>query len=121
MASIERHSPTPLSVACDTVANIANCTEIPMADYAGGIIIMPATTTAALLKFHVAGGDRGRPTQQNVGYVPTYQPLYDDNNAQISRVVAQARAYRIPLETFGAGNLKIVSDVAVTVEVLLKG
>jgi len=117
---IERHSPAPMQAICDTTIG-GTSTEIPMAGFAGGIIIMPAVTSAATLTFYVGGGTTGRTKQDQAAYAPNYTQLYDDTNTAISRTVAQARAYRIPLEAFAAGSLKIVSNVQVTVEVLLKG
>ena len=125
MPSIERHSPAPQFAVCATA--VGNSTEIPMAGAAGGLILFPASLGgAASLTFYVAGGPTGRAATAtlNAGdaaYAPTYKQLYDDSNAAITRTPTAAKAIRIPLEAFAAGNLKIVSDVAITVEVLLKG
>jgi hypothetical protein len=116
---IERHSPAPQQAICATA--VANSTEISMVGFAGGLVILPSNiNSATTLSFYVAGGPTGRSNPDQTAYVPTYCQLVDDTMTNITRVPAVSKAFRIPLEAFAAGSLKIVSDAQITVEVLLK-
>ena len=68
--------------------------------WAGGIILMPGTWTAASIGFQVAATSGG-----------TYYPLYDEDGSlvQIASPTA-SKAYAIPAEVFGASFVKIWSQ-----------
>jgi hypothetical protein len=108
------HLPTPESnadfaliagkVALTTSVNTA--IEILKGDYAMVGVVMPATTSAALLTIHAAVGPGG-----------TYGELYGDDGTALTVVVAQGRAVMLPPQVAPFGAIKLVSDVAVDVYV----
>jgi len=85
-------------------------TEISIRDFAGGGIVLPASTSATALTYHVAAKPGG-----------AYRALYDRDDAAITQSVAQGRAYPLPDEIYGFGALKITADTEVTLTVSLKG
>lgn len=83
--------------------------ELYLTSFAGGLMVLPSTTSATTLTFYVSS-DEGA----------TWRQVYNSSNAAVSRTVTQNRAYTLPDELFAATRTKIVSDVEVAIDVLAK-
>jgi hypothetical protein len=100
--------PNDRSITASTA--LEGSTEIDIRDFAGGGLVLPASTSAAALTYHVAAKPGG-----------TYRALHDRDDEAVTQAVAQDRAYPLPDEIYGFGALKITSDTEVTLTVSLKG
>lgn len=89
--------PTDFIVRADT--SVADSTEIDISEFAGGGFVMPDTTSATAIAFHVSTRIGGE-----------YEPLYDRDNAAVSQTVAASRAYPLPDELYGFGAFKMVAS-----------
>lgn len=83
--------------------------ELYLTNFAGGLMVLPATTSAATLTFYVSS-DEGL----------TWRQVFNSSNVAVSRTVTQNRAYTLPDELFAATRAKILSDVEVAIDVLVK-
>ena len=100
----------PIRATVDETA--ANCTEVPYADMAGGMVFIPNGSSVTSLKFDVAPEAGG-----------TFERLYDKSNAEVAITVAVDRAYPLPDELFGCGVFKFITNsiTAETIDVSVKG
>jgi hypothetical protein len=81
----------------DTV--LADCTEIPMAGWAGGTIVVPngsSLTEITLYGAHELGG--------------TFYALYDKNGNEADMDVTQNRIYELPSCIYACAAIKIVGS-----------
>jgi hypothetical protein len=89
--------PADFIVRADTT--VADSTEIDISEFAGGGFVMPDSTSATSIAFHVSTRPGGE-----------YEPLYDRDNAAVTQTVAASRAYPFPDEIYGFGALKLVAS-----------
>ena len=93
------------SVDVFDIAESASMSDaVDVSQYAGGLIVIPSSWTAAGISFHVGNTSGG-----------TFFPVYDANDALVEiAAVSASRAYQIPVDVFGARYLKIQSQTAGT-------
>jgi len=100
---------------------LATSPDIPMADFASGTIYIPTGSGIGTLTFYGARGVPGESLSNGLTYTPTYTQMYDATNTVVSISVTAGRNYPIPDQAFGYGCMRIVVDVAGTVDISLKG
>ena len=88
-------------------ADVSTTPEIAIQKAAFGSILIPVGATTTTLTYYGAKGVGG-----------TYVAIADIGGEQ---PVAAAGGYKIPDNCFGYGALKIVADVAVAAQLILKG
>lgn len=88
-------------------AVLATTPEITISGYAAGAIFIPTGITS--LTYYAAYGTGG-----------TYVPIYDQDGTAITQTVVADRAYAMPSDVFGAGQIKIVADASGDVQISLK-
>lgn len=100
---------TDFIVRADSTA--ADSTEIDISEFAGGGFVMPDSSSATSIAFHVSTRIGGE-----------YEPLYDRDNAAVTQTVAVSRAYPFPDEIYGFGALKLVANAdEADIRISLKG
>jgi hypothetical protein len=94
---------TPSVVAAAIAINTAESNVINMSDFSGGQVLTPAAWTDAPIAFKVCSTPDG-----------TFVPLRTQAGAlvEITNVVANAAAYPLPDELFGALYFKLWSETA---------
>jgi hypothetical protein len=102
--------PTDFIVRADT--SVADSTEIDISEFAGGGFVMPDSTSATVITYHVSTRMGGE-----------YEPLYDRTNTIVTQTVAAARAYPFPVEIYGFGAMKLVATTGdeADIRISLKG
>lgn len=110
MSALTRYTVRHIAVAVANAA--ANSTEIPLTDFVGGTIFVPAGSALTAIALHVSDAKGG-----------TFLPLYDDNGVAATLTVAAGRAYPLPRAAAGAAALKLVGNQAQAqiVSLTLKG
>lgn len=104
MGSISRYTERLAAVTIGT--SIGTTTEINCESFTAGMIFVPAGSSITTLTFFVAPVKAGN-----------YHALYDHNTVAVVLTVAAGRAYPFPVATFGARALKLVGNVAGTVDI----
>jgi hypothetical protein len=104
---ISRYHKPVKGVVVPVLANIAAGTEIDYRGFAQGQVIVGAGI--GTLTWYAAVEEDG-----------TFAPAYDADGAAIVQTVTAGRAYPIPADLAGALILKVVADVAGTIDVSLK-
>lgn len=86
--------------------------EIPFADFAAGIIYIPAASTLTALAFYCSPRQDSDPDALtpagNTQPAQNYYQLADNTNTLISQTVTAGRSYAFPAGCFAAGAVKIV-------------
>lgn len=95
------------SVALTTSA--ATTPEIPFDGFTMGMVYIPTGSLVATFTYYAARELGG-----------TYVPVYTSADVALVRNVSSPAAFALPDECSGAGAIRIVSDVAVTVDITLK-
>lgn len=97
--------------------SLSTTAEIDFRGWNSGTVFIPSGETAVTFTFHVAPEPGG-----------TYEAAYTEQNTAVVITSAADRAFPIPLTLNGvltaiqgAGSIKIVANVAATVQVCLKG
>lgn len=103
---IAREVRTMLGTALTTVSTTG--TVIDYSGCASGEVILPATA-AVTLTWYTCGTPDG-----------TFIAAYDSAGAAVAQTVVQSRAYPFPVALLGCKYLKVTSDVAVTVDIVMK-
>lgn len=98
MGDIERRYE---SKTATIAANADLSNAIDMGPYAGGVLVMPDSWTAASIAFQVCESIDG-----------TYTALYDADDALIEISASASHAYPLPDELFGARFFKVWSEEA---------
>lgn len=88
---------------------IATCEEILYSEYTSGEVFVPTGSSITSLTFWAAPTPGG-----------TYLPAQDYDGAAVVLTVAQTKSYPIPLCLIGCRALKVVGNVAGTIDVSLK-
>jgi hypothetical protein len=106
--------------------SLATTAEIPYANAASGTIFLPSGLTMASMTFYGAPwngvdepGRLGNPPLAANQY--TYLALQDNTGAAVVLTVAVSKCYPFPDACFGCRGIKIVVDVAGSVDISLKG
>lgn len=106
---IERYSKHMEDVAITD--DVDTTPEIPFHRWKYGMVYVPDGSSITTLTIHAA---------PDVG--ETYEPLWDNGTpSAVTITVAANRANPLPDECFGAGALKLVGNVAGTIQISLKG
>lgn len=108
MSHLRRHSAARAGLPL--TASLSTTPEIDLADFAGGVVGVPAGSPITTLAYHAAPRPGG-----------TYAALHDAAGLAVVQTVAAGRAYPLPDACFGAGAIKLVANAAGPVDVALKG
>lgn len=95
------------TVTVDTTSAASG--EILFSEFGGGFIYVPTGSSITSLTWYTAPVRGG-----------TYLAANDQDGLAIVQTVAEAKAYAIPSELFGACVLKAVGDAAGTIDVFMK-
>jgi hypothetical protein len=95
------------SVVVHTTA--AGSQEILYSEYTSGEVFIPTDSPITTLTWHAAPVRGG-----------TYLPAQDYSGVAVTHTVAQTKSYPIPLSLIGSVALKVVGNVAGTIDISLK-